>query len=125
MIIEAQVTTRNAGLLVVQRGAPVASGFLFAMLMIPRLMGPDTYGLYALIASLSVWFMLVSTLGFTQVLARYVPQFVLVRDKLDIQALFDGLLTVQLMSGVAAALLYLLLTVLWLHDIGAPVLGLM
>jgi O-antigen/teichoic acid export membrane protein len=124
MIAEAQVTTRNAWLLVVQRGAQVASGFLFAI-FIPRLMGPDTYGQYALIASLSVWFMLVSTLGFTQVLARYVPQFMLARDKLGIQALFDGLLTVQFASGAAAALLYFLLTVLWLHEIDPLVLALM
>jgi hypothetical protein len=116
MIAEAQVTTRNAGLLVVQRGAQVASGFLFAML-IPRLMGADTYGQYALVTSLALWFVLASNLGFTQVIARYVPEFMLSDDKPGMQAFFGGLLTVRLASGVLAAALLLLLTVLWLREL--------
>jgi hypothetical protein len=116
MIAEAQVTTRNAGLLVVQRGAQVASGFLFAML-IPRLMGAETYGQYALVTSLALWFVLASNLGFTQVIARYVPEFMLSDDKPGMQAFFGGLLTVRLTSGVLAAALLLLLTALWLREL--------
>ena len=57
MISEAQTTVRNAGGILVQRGLHAASGFAFA-LVVPRLMGPDIYGRYSLLASLSIWFLL-------------------------------------------------------------------
>lgn len=121
MIAETQVTVRNAGLLLVQRGAQVASGILFAML-VPRLMGPATYGRYALVASLSMWFVLASALGLTQVIGRYVPSLVLRRDKDALRTFLGNLLAVRLVGGAVAAGAYLLVTALWLRDLDPLVL---
>jgi len=116
MIGEAQATVRNVGLLIVQRGFEVAGTFIFAAL-VPRLMGPDIYGRYALVTSLSIWFVLFSDLGITQVIVRYVPQFILQEEKKDLQKFFSYLLTVSLVWGTLCAGFYLLLTSLWLRDL--------
>jgi len=122
MITEAQTTVRNAGLLLVQRGLHAASGLVFALL-VPRLMGPDTYGRYSLLTSLSIWFVLSSRLGFTEVIVRYMPQFILKRDREGLQDFLGDLLTVRLASGTLAASLYLGVTVLWLRELDPLVLA--
>jgi O-antigen/teichoic acid export membrane protein len=121
MRIEAQTTLQNVALLLAQRGAQIVTGLFFAV-MVPRLMGPDTYGRYTLVTSLCIWFVFASALGFTQVIGHYVPLFLLKGDRDRLQALFGSLLAARLLSGVAAAGLYLLLTRLWLQDIDPLVL---
>lgn len=121
MIGEAHITVRNAGLLIVQRGFEVLGTFVFAAL-IPRLMGPDIYGQYALVTSLSIWFIILSDLGFTQVMGRYVPQFMFQEKRENLQKFFSHLLTVSLVSGGLSSLLYLLFTSLWLEDMNALIL---
>ena len=121
MIGEAQATVRNAGLLIVQRGFEVAGTFVFAAL-IPRLMGPDIYGQYALVTSLSIWFIILSDLGFTQVMARYVPQFMFQEKRENLKTFFSHLLTVSLVSGGLSSLMYLFFTSLWLEDMNALIL---
>ena len=69
--IEETTTIRNSGIFLSLRMIEAATGFLIAF-VIPRLMGPAIYGHYVLIASLSLLFMLASTLGFMPVLGRYV-----------------------------------------------------
>ena len=105
---------RNAGLLVVQWGAQVAGAFVFAAL-VPRLMGPETYGRYTLISSLSLWFMLASALGIQAVISRYVPE--LAGNRAGLAMFFGRLFTVRLGSGVLAACLFLMLTALWFPDL--------
>lgn len=124
MIAENKDTLRNAGLLVVQRGGIVAGGFLFAVL-VPRLMGPDDYGRFALVTSLSAWFVLLSALGFLQMIGRYVPPFVLQGDTEGLRGFFGHLLAVRMVSGALAAGLYLLLTFLWLRDLDPLLLAIM
>ncbi len=116
VIAEGQDTLRNAGLLVVQRGGIVAGGFLFAVL-VPRLMGPDDYGRFALVTSLAAWFVLLSALGFLQAIGRYAPAFALQGDSEGLRWFLGRLLAVRLVSGTLAAGLYLLLTILWLRDL--------
>ena len=116
MIAQAQVTIRNAGGLLAQRGIDAIGALLFAV-WVPRLMGPATYGQYALVTSLSIWFVLFSELGFTPVISRYVPQFSLQEDPQALRDFFGQLLTVRLASGALAAALYLLLTRRWLEDL--------
>jgi O-antigen/teichoic acid export membrane protein len=62
MSSSAQVTVRNAGLLIIQRGSIVISGLVFAAL-VPRLMGPQIYGQYTLLTSLALWIAIGSALG--------------------------------------------------------------
>jgi O-antigen/teichoic acid export membrane protein len=113
---EAQVTVRNVGMLLTQRGVTLLAGLLFAVL-IPRLMGPNLFGQYALVTSLSMGFALVSSLGFTQVIGRFVPQFTLQQDGAGLRAFFGNLLVARLTSGALAVVLYLSVTTLWLGDL--------
>src|SRR4030042_1945729 len=76
MINEARITIRNAGFLLAQRGFHILGSLLFAVL-VPRLMGSNDYGRYALITSLSFWFIMLSDLGFPQIMGRYTPLFIL------------------------------------------------
>jgi len=116
MTLRADITVRNAGLLVILRVLAVASGFIYAAL-VPRAMGPQVYGQFALITGLSVWFEVASGLGITQVISRETASFVLRDDRRGLQGLFGSLLTLRLAAGTVATLGFFLLTRLWLQDI--------
>jgi O-antigen/teichoic acid export membrane protein len=124
MIAEAKTTVRNAGGLLIQRGIDAAGALLFAI-WVPRLMGPAIYGQYALITSLSIWFVLLSELGFTPVIGRYTPSFAQEGGSQALQDFFGQLLAVRLASAILAAALYLLLTRLWLEELDPAVLLIM
>ena len=113
---EAKVTIRNAGFLLTQRGFHILGSLLFAVL-VPRLMGPHDYGRYALITSLSFWFVILSDLGFPQIMGRYVPHFILQGEKEKLQKFFSNILTLSLVSGALSGCFYLLFTSLWLPDL--------
>ena len=53
MTVDTRQTLQGAGLLVLQRVGHVLAALLFAAL-VPRLMGPDIYGRYALLGPLNV-----------------------------------------------------------------------
>jgi O-antigen/teichoic acid export membrane protein len=116
MINEARITIRNAGFLLAQRGFHVIAGLLFAV-WVPRMMGPSNYGRYALVTSLCLWFLVSSDIGFTQIMGRYVPNFMLQGEKEGLQKFFSNLSTVSLLSGAISACFYLLVTSLWLTDL--------
>jgi O-antigen/teichoic acid export membrane protein len=113
---EAKVTIRNAGFLLTQRGFHILGSLLFAVL-VPRLMGPHDYGRYALITSLYFWFVILSDLGFPQIMGRYVPLFILQGEKEKLQKFFSNLLTLSLVSGALSGCFYLLFTSLCLPDL--------
>ena len=114
---EAQSALRNAGFLVIQRGGLLAAGVLFAVL-VPRLMGPAAYGRFALVVSLSTLFAMCSTLGFTEVAGRFLPELSRRTDQRDLNRLIGGLLSVRLIAGALLAAAFLGLTLLWLPDLG-------
>jgi O-antigen/teichoic acid export membrane protein len=116
MMNEAQITVRNAGFLLAQRGFHIIAGLLFAI-WVPRMMGPSDYGRYALINALYLWFVVGSDLGFTQIMGRYVPDFTLHGEKEKLQKFFSNLWVVSLLSGAIGAGLYLSFTTLWLTDL--------
>jgi len=122
MRVEEEVAVRNAGLLLAQRGAKVVAVALFAAL-VPRLMGPEVYGRYKLVTSISLWFVFASALGSAQVMCRFVPQFSL--KERDLKDFFERLLTVRLFSGALAAGSYLLLCHLWLRELDPLVLAIL
>jgi len=82
------------------------------------MMAPEAFGWYALITSLSVWFMSFSTLGSTQVICRFVAQLMEAGQQEPLTKFLGNLLTLHLGSGLLAAAFYLILTVFWLHDLG-------
>ena len=73
------VATRNARWVMVQRGSQIAGAVLFA-LIVPRWMGPDEFGRYALVTSISMSFALLSSMGAVSMMTRAVPGFVLRQD---------------------------------------------
>lgn len=116
MINEARITIQNAGFLLTQRGFHLIAALLFAI-WVPRMMGPSNYGRYALLNSLYLWFIVGSDMGFTQIMGRYVPNFIFQGEKEKLQKFFSNLLTVSLITGAMAAILYLFITALWLTDL--------
>jgi O-antigen/teichoic acid export membrane protein len=115
---------RNIALLVLQRGAQIGGGVVFAAI-VPRMMGPDMYGRYALITSLAVLTAVSSSLGVTNAIGRYITHFVHVGDVAQLQRFVGNLLTLRIASGAVAAAIYLVFTVLWLHDVDVVVLAVM
>jgi O-antigen/teichoic acid export membrane protein len=111
---EARVTLRNASLLVGQRGLDVLRAVAFAAL-VPRLLGPADFGRFIVLTSVGLWFSLLSSLGSTQLLARFVPTLGPATD--ERRRLVGSLLAVRLLGGAGAALTYLLIAGLWLREI--------
>ncbi len=115
---EAQSALRNAGFLVIQRGGLLAAGVMFAVL-VPRLMGPAAYGRFALVSSLSTLFVMCSTLGFTEVAGRFLPELSRRPDSRDLHRLVNGLLSIRVVAGALLAAAFLGLTTAWLPDLDA------
>jgi O-antigen/teichoic acid export membrane protein len=115
---EAQSALRNAGFLVIQRGGLLAAGVMFAVL-VPRLMGPAAYGRFALVSSLSTLFVMCSTLGFTEVAGRFLPELSRRPDSRDLHRLVNGLLSIRLVAGALLAAAFLGVTTVWLPDLDA------
>lgn len=119
---EAIAAHRNAGWLLLQRAPQLAASLLIAA-FVPRTLGADVYGRYALLTSLSMWFIMMTGLGFTQTIARTVPQ--LRPDVTALRRFLNQLLAIRLASGALAAGCYLAATALWLHEIDLAVLVLL
>jgi O-antigen/teichoic acid export membrane protein len=121
MRLEAQSAVRNSGILIVQQGAEAVIGLLVA-LVIPRLMGPEVYGKYALITSISLLFVLSSRLGFREVIIRYVPQWR--EDPTALRSFFSSLVTIRASIGLFAAILFFVIAWGWLRDFSVTTLAL-
>jgi O-antigen/teichoic acid export membrane protein len=113
---------RNAALLVAQRGLDLLRGLAFAAL-VPRLLGPADFGRFALVASVAVWFSLLSGMGSVQMMSRFLPAMALRDERVQQQRLLGGLLALRMLTGTGAALAYLLLMSFWLADIGLGLIG--
>jgi len=116
MIAREQTALRNVGLLLMMRGLLVVGGVVVAA-VVPRLMGPTGYGQVALLVALSFWFSLASTLGFTQIMGRYVPHYIEAGDHEGLRVFFARLLAIRLVSGLLTGGLYLVVTAAWLRDL--------
>jgi Membrane protein involved in the export of O-antigen and teichoic acid len=112
---------RNVRMLLLLRGFILAGGVATATL-VPRTMGPATYGRYDLITMLTFWFTMLGGLGTTQVVSRQTPQLEHEGAVERLRALFGNLFALRALTSVAVALLYLLATRLWLRDLEWPVL---
>jgi O-antigen/teichoic acid export membrane protein len=114
--LDVRATARNAGLILVQRGAVMVAGVLFAA-VVPRMMGPPVYGQYALLASLAAWMALLSGLGFTNTISRHMPTLVLAGKTAELRRFLGGMLALRVVSGAGAGAAYLAVTLLLLRDL--------
>ena len=113
---DARDTVRNASLILLQRGAQTVGGLGFALL-VPRLMGPEQYGRYALATSVAFWLALVSGLGLVNATTRYMPPLLARGDTPALHRLIGNLFTLRLVSGLVAALVYLAVGLRWWRDL--------
>lgn len=118
---EEKATIRNSGIFLSLRIVEATTGFFIAF-VVPRLMGPEIYGHYVLIASLSLFFMLASTLGFMPVLGRYVPQFIRSGDQHALKLFFSNLFFIRVISAAISTGAFMVLTITWLDDIEVRIL---
>lgn len=121
---ERRLAVRNAVLMIAQRAVQAAGGVAF-FAIVPRLMGPQLYGRYALVTSLALWFALASGLGLVGATTRYVPQLRARGEHRQVRRLIGNLVTLQIASAGAAAVLYFLLATIWWPDLDRGVLGIM
>jgi O-antigen/teichoic acid export membrane protein len=112
---------RNVSVLLLLRGFILAGGVATATL-VPRTMGPSTYGRYDLITMLTFWFTMLGGLGTAQVVSRQTPQLEHEGAEGRLRALFGNLLALRALTSVVVALLYLVVTRLWLRDLDWTVL---
>lgn len=115
MTVDTRQTFQGAGLIVLQRAGHLLGALLFAAL-VPRLMGPDLFGRYALLGSLAGALTTMSGLGLRDVIGRYAPVLVTGGDWPGLRQLFGQLVAVRVVSGAAAAVVYLVLGLAWLRD---------
>ena len=120
---ESRQTVRHAGAVVVQRILVVAVGVIFAA-VVPRAMGPQVYGQFSLIESMSLWFGIFSGLGAVSMMTRFVPEFVTKGDHAGLRRMASGLLALRIASGAAGSAAYLGLAAIWLRDISPVAIGL-
>ena len=111
-----RMAIRNVSVLLLLRGFILAGGVATATL-VPRTMGPATYGSYDLVTMLTFWFTMLGGLGTGQVVSRQTPQLEHEGAALRLRALFGNLLVLRTLTSTAVALLYLLATRLWLRDL--------
>lgn len=121
---EGRNAIRNASVLIAQRGFDVLRALAFALL-VPRLLGPADFGRFALLSSVAYWFTLLSGLGSTQLMGRFVPVMVLREERSAARRLLGNLLAVRALSGGGAAVFYLVLMAAWLRDLPLVLLAVM
>jgi O-antigen/teichoic acid export membrane protein len=114
---ESRRTVRQVALLAAQRLVQIAAGALY-MALIPRVMGPDTYGRFSTLQSISLWFSMLSGLGAVSMMTRFVPEFLQRDDLPGLRKLCGSLFTLRLGSATAGGLINFVLVPLWLNDLG-------
>lgn len=112
----ARHSVRQAGGLALQRLLLIASS-IAAVSLIPRVMGPQVYGQFSLIHSISLWFALLNGMGAVSMMTRFVPEFLERQDFAGLRRLAGGMLTLRVASGFVSGLVYFALTSLWLRDL--------
>lgn len=90
---------------------------LLTVVLIPRLMGPTTYGEFAFLQTVSLWFSLLSGFGTASIMTRHVPEFLERGDSEGLRRLAGGMLSMRIAGGCTAGLAYLLLTWIWVPHV--------
>ncbi len=99
---EAQVTARNMSVVLLLKLAQYPF-LVLSVLLIPRMMGPYTYGEYALILSVVVMMASATELGLGEICGRFVPNLELRGDPHLLQQFTTGLLAAKVTLDVLVA----------------------
>jgi O-antigen/teichoic acid export membrane protein len=109
---------RHAGLLLGLRALDLAVG-VAVMALVPRALGPQEYGRYALLTSVTFWLAFVSGLGSMQVVGRHLPELLQAGRAGAARSLLGRLLQLRLATGSGVALAYFAVARAWLPEIEA------
>src|SRR5262245_61212560 len=80
-------------------------------------MGPVTYGEFALIYTMSLWFSLLGGMGAVSMMSRFVPEFQERRDDAGLRKLLGGMMLLRIGTGILGAFAYFLLASVWLRSL--------
>ncbi len=106
-------------MLLALRGLDLLRAVLFAA-VVPRLLGPEEFGRFNVLTSVALAFALLSGLGSTQLMGRFVPALRHAGDEEGIARLFAGLLVLRSATGLVSAILLALALGHWLSELPAP-----
>lgn len=106
MTSERDRMVRNSALIALQRAGLLAVGLLYA-LVVPRALGPEDYGRFSLLASMSTLFFVLGDLGLPQALSRHLQVFLSGADRSQRRAFLGVLVRVRVLVGLLAALAFL------------------
>ena len=112
---EAHRTLRNAGMVMATRVLHVVAGTVFAVL-VPRLLGPSSFGRYAVLTSVSEWFAQLSGMGVLSVVTRVVPELASRGARGEIDKLFTNLFVLRIGTAMVAAAAYSFIVLAWLGE---------
>ncbi len=116
MSSEQHRAVRNAAWIFLQRLGLIVAGLLFAVL-VPRMMGPDVYGQFALAFALAIWFTMLCELGGSAVMSRFMPEAVHTGDPEQVKRLFGNLFALRISAGLVASIAYFIVTSIFLRDV--------
>jgi O-antigen/teichoic acid export membrane protein len=104
---EASTTTKNISAVVLLKAAQYPFLALFVML-IPRTMGPEIYGQYALLISITLIAAAIVSFGFTgEIFGRFVPEFETNGEPGNIRRLSSNILAFKCAIGLVASVVLL------------------
>src|SRR5262245_8633810 len=124
MSADPRAVVQGAALVASQRGLQTLAGLCFAA-VVPRLMGPDRFGRYAVMTSLALLFAVTSGIALTNATTRYMPSLADRGEPALLRRLVGNLFALRVASGAVAAGAYLLVTILWWTDLDPAVLAAM
>ncbi len=102
MTTEAKAMGRNLSLISINKAVQLMGGALWA-LIVPRWLGPDAYGKFALAMSLSLLLWWVGDFGGLEVFGRHMPRLI-ARDREAAKKLFGQTFLLRLMVGLTLPL---------------------
>jgi O-antigen/teichoic acid export membrane protein len=111
-----RATLKNAGWLAAGRVVQFGAGFVF-LLFVPRALGPEVYGQFALVSAFSYWFSMMSGMGAVSLMSRFVPEMLVRGEVEQIRRLATGMLALRCVSAAASALIFFVLASFWLADL--------
>lgn len=106
-----------------QRLLLLLASFSFAVL-IPRAMGPEMYGRFALAHTMTLWFTALGGMGAVSMMTRFVPEFRARGDEQGLRRLVSSLFALRLLNGLGGMAAYGVLAAFWLHDLDPAALAL-
>ncbi|MBU0678010.1 MAG: oligosaccharide flippase family protein [Verrucomicrobia bacterium] len=112
---------RHTSLIALQRVGLVASGLLFAVI-VPRLMGADTYGRFALMFSIAIWCLLLTELGFNSIISRYLSDIILESNEDGVKRLFCNILSLRLAGSLVSAAVFMAVSASVIKDVAGSTL---